>query len=479
MVKISELAAKMLGKSLKEADMGKIEDEIIPERGTRDTGQFTTQRDLPEDLDVLREYKFIREVVVTKSDPQPIFVTGEAGTGKSTLIHWLMKNLDNCALVAPTSIAATNIHGSTIHSFFGLPPTHIDPEEEHKPSATTRVVMENMSCLVIDEVSMVPPNMIDAIDGVLKRVKRSEKPFGGVHVIMVGDLFQLPPVIGSDEEKVYYTHRYKSPFFFSADIFKVDEAHFLPLTLKKVKRQSDTRLIGALSAIRTGDDYRESLALFNRECFSVDNAAEHASLCLVPRNNQARQINQNRLDAVEGNEVTIDAEITGNVQADRWKLIVPAKLKLKIGARVIFLNNQSEWINGDLGEVVGYGEDSIRVKKLSSDNVVNVPKHVWNKYSYVYDYSSKRIEKKIIATFKQYPLALGWAITIHKSQGMTLEDYTIDLGSGAFGEGQVYVALSRSKALGSIKLLKPISMSDVKVNPVVQEFYEKIRDPFD
>ena len=289
----------------------------------------------------------------------------------------------------------------------------------------------------------------------------------------------MPPVIGSDEEKVYYTHRYKSPFFFSADIFKVDEAHFLPLTLKKVKRQSDTRLIGALSAIRTGDDYRESLALFNRECFSVDNEAEHASLCLVPRNNQARQINQNRLDAVEGNEVTIDAEITGNVQADRWKLIVPAKLKLKIGARVIFLNNQSEWINGDLGEVVGYGEDSIRVKKLSSDNVVNVPKHVWNKYSYVYDYSSKRIEKKIIATFKQYPLALGWAITIHKSQGMTLEDYTIDLGSGAFGEGQVYVALSRSKALGSIKLLKPISMSDVKVNPVVQEFYEKIRDSFD
>ena len=473
MVKISDLAARILGRKLGQVNAGEVEAEIVPEAGTRVSGRLTSAWDLPDNLEVLPEYEFIKEAILG-GEPQPIFVTGEASTGKSTLIHWLVKNLDNCALVAPTAIAASNIHGSTIHSFFGLPPTHIDPEEEHQVSATTRVVMENMSCLVIDEISMVSPNILDAMDGILRRVKASDQPFGGLHVVMVGDLFQLPPVVASEEEKVYFTHRYKSPFFFSADVFKDERAQLIPLTLARVRRQNSSKLIEALSAIRVGENYRESLGFFNRSCFRDVDSSKEADLCLVPRNNQARQINQNRLDSLPGDLNTFDAKTSGNIQADKWRLLVPSSLNLKLGARVIFLNNQAEWINGDLGEVVGYGEEAIRIRKLATDNVVSVPRHTWSKYTYVYDYKARKIAKSVVASFTQYPLNLGWAMTIHKSQGMTLENYAIDLGSGAFGEGQVYVALSRAKSLESIQLRKPISMSDVKVHPVVREFYRRI-----
>ena len=475
MAKISDLAAKMLGRKIKTISIQAIEDDIIPESNTKSSGQFTTDIELATDLDVLDEYKFIYKVI-TEKEPVSIFVTGEAGTGKSTLIHWLVKNLHNCALVAPTAIAASSIHGSTIHSFFGLPPTHINPEEEYKLSPKAGLVMKSMSCLIIDEISMVTPNMIDVIDGILRRARDSDKPFGGLHVIMVGDLFQLPPVVDSEELGVYYTHRYKTPFFFSADVFKHTEVEFFPLILKQVKRQTDSQLIDALSHIRLGNDLKESLALFNKNCCLESNNCEHAKLCLVPRNSQASQINQERLNGIIGEQTTFDAVTTGNIQADKWKLIVPAKLNLKIGAIIIFLSNEREWINGDLGEVVGYGDDSIRVRKLASDNIVNVGTQIWKKYSYTYDYATKSILKKITATFQQYPLALGWSMTIHKSQGMTLEDYSIEFGSGgAFGEGQVYVALSRAKSFASIKLLRPISERDVKVNPLVKEFYRKIQ----
>jgi ATP-dependent DNA helicase PIF1 len=472
-INLSDLADKMLGLTIKPANIKKIEDEIIPESGVRDTGQFSSDVDLPSDLEVLPEYEFIHKAI-TEGQLATIFVTGEAGTGKSTLIHWLAKNLDNCALVAPTAVAASNIRGSTIHSFFNLAPTHIDPEEQRTPSVQARIVMANMSCLVIDEISMVPPNMIDAIDTILREARDVDKPFGGVHVIMVGDLFQLPPVISSDEEKVYYTHRYKSPFFFSADVFKHEDSAFFPLILGQVKRQTDSELIRALSSIRLGEDFRESLGLFNRTCYEGSTSRDQSTLCLVPRKAQAREINQARMADISGEQSTFDAITTGNIQLDKWNSIVETRLQLKIGARVIFLNNHREWINGDMGEVVGYGDNSIRVRKLASDNVVNVSMHTWSKYKYVYDYQTKRILKTPTATIQQYPIALGWALTIHKSQGMTLHDYMIDLGSGAFGDGQVYVALSRGKTLEGIGLIRPISMTDVKVNPIVQEFYKSL-----
>ena len=475
MVKITDLAARMLGRTIHPIDAGAVEAEIIPEGSTRATGAFTTSWDLPQGTEVLPEYEFIK-AAIEEGDPQPIFVTGEAGTGKSTLIHWLVKNLGECALVAPTAIAASNIHGSTLHSFFGLPPRHIDIDDELSAPAKNRVVMENMTCLVIDEISMVPPNLIDVIDHMLRKIRDPELPFGGVHVVMVGDLYQLPPVVKGKELEVYFTHRYKSPFFFSADVFKEKGAEFIPLVLSRVRRQKDEGLIKALSAIRSGIDFRESLGYFNRTCYRDRDSALASELNLVPTNRQATNINTARLNSIPGEEWVFDAEVTGNIQADDWKLLVPSKLRLKIGAKVIFLNNQAEWINGDLGEVVGFGDSAIRVRKLSTDNVVSVPLHSWQKYEYSYSYEEKRITQSSVASFQQYPLNLGWAMTIHKSQGMTLDSYSIDLGTGAFGEGQVYVALSRAKSIESIKLEQPIKMTDVKVHPVVQEFYGRLID---
>ena len=473
MNKIQELSAKMLGRTINETNLGEIEELIIPEQGNRLHGSFTTERQLPEGFEVQPEYEYI-EAVIKEKEPELLFITGEAGTGKSTLIHWLVKRIQCCALVAPTAVAANNIQGSTIHSFFGLPARHIEPDEEYKPSAISCVVMANIKCLIIDEISMVPPNLLDAMDLILKRVRKCNAPFGGVNVLLIGDLFQLPPVVGSEEESVYYTHRYKSPYFFSADVLK--EVGVLPVILKNVKRQNQPEIIEALANIRNGYAYRDSLALFNQNCFSKDHNLDKIGTCLVPTNNLAKQINENKLSAINKPLMKFTAEITGKVQADKWKLVVPDILNIKVGAKVLFLNNQSEWINGDLGEVVSFGDDCVRVKKLNTDNVVSVPRHTWYRIAHAYNYSTKKVEQTIIGKFYQYPLALGWAITIHKSQGMTFENYSIDIGRGAFSDGQVYVALSRAKSLSSVKLIRPLAMSDVKVSPVVQDFYRRLQD---
>jgi ATP-dependent DNA helicase PIF1 len=470
---ITKLADTLLGeggKSVRPRDISRPLSVASPLRpGRRD--KFTSEPDALSEVEVLPEYQFILEAV--KAGCPAIFVTGKAGTGKSTLIHWLRSQLDSCAVLAPTAVAAANVQGDTIHSFFGLPPRLIDPAEKHSTTTKVRLVLENIKCLVVDEVSMVLPNLVDTMSNILRSARGNSLPFGGVPVIFVGDLLQLPPVVSTPEESVYFSHRYPTPYFFSADIFK--EQKIIPVVLTKVRRQADETFIDALNRIRLNDDCRDAVAQFNRHCYRDKPSDSPAGVYLVPTNQAARTLNMRELDTLPEPVRLYEAEISGNVPTNRWKLPVSDRLELKVGAKTIFLKNRKpHWINGDIGTVVELDDDLIHVRKDQSDNVVAVGRETWHKYKYAYDYQTRRVEAEVVGEFRQFPLALGWAITIHKSQGLTLDNLTLDLGGGAFAEGQTYVALSRSRTLDGIRLVRPIAMRDVRTDPVVLAFYRDL-----
>ncbi|TWG87095.1 PIF1-like helicase [Luteimonas sp. J16] len=471
---LQKLAREILGKDAppaKPTDLSRIQELIVPEQGKRQSKRYTSEPDQLTGVEVLPEYEFILQAV--QAGCPALFVTGKAGTGKSTLIHWLRSRIDSCAVVAPTAVAAAAIQGDTIHAFFGLPPRLIDPGENHPLSARVRLVLENLKCLVVDEVSMVQPNMVDTMSNILRSARDNPAPFGGVPVIFVGDLLQLPPVVASPEESVYFSHRYRTRYFFSADIFS--EQPIVPVVLTKVRRQADEAFVEALNRIRLNDDCREAVAMFNRRCFRDREAGAPVGTYLVPTNQSARRINMLELDKLSGPMRLYEARIEGTVAANRWKLPVSDRLELKIGAKVVFLKNRKpDWINGDLGTVAGMEDDHVRVRKGATDNVLLVGRETWHKYRYVYDYQTRRVEAQEVGTFEQFPLALGWALTIHKSQGMTLDALTLDLGGGAFAEGQTYVALSRARTLDGITLARPISMRDVRTDPVVVAFYREL-----
>lgn len=469
---IAILARHLLGDAAPiPRDLSEIENRILPEQGKRQVKKFTSVAPPLGDVEILPEYEFIYQAL--HAGYPSIFVTGKAGTGKSTLILWLSQKLESCAIVAPTAVAAVNVQGDTIHSFFGLPPSHLDPDETFHPNAKARLIMENIKFLIVDEVSMVLPNVVDVMSNTLKSVRGNSLPFGGVPTLFVGDLLQLPPVVSTREETVYFSHRYRTPFFFSADVFQ--EQKIIPVNLANVRRQADAEFIEALSHIRRNDDCRDSVALFNRRCYRDKERDAVVGIYLVPTNTAAKTINTRKLDRLPGNATIYEAVVTGDLPANRWKLPVSDRLELKIGARIIFLKNKKpNWINGDQGEVVGLESDHIRVKKDGSDNVLIAGKETWQKLKYTYDYDTRKIEREVVGTFEQLPVALGWAITIHKSQGLTLDRLTLDLGGGAFTEGQTYVALSRARTIDGISLARPISMRDVRANPAVLEFYRQL-----
>ena len=471
--KFNRLAKDILGdKAPVTTDFAALENTIIPEQGQRQDRTFSSHPPERDDIDILPEYQFILQAL--QAGCPSIFVTGKAGTGKSTLIQWLCQQLSGCAVVAPTAIAALNVRGDTIHSFFGLPASHIDPDGNFAVKGKNRLLLENVKYLIVDEVSMVLPNIVDVMSTMLKKVRRNNIPFGGVPTVFIGDLFQLAPVVDSEELAVFYTHRYKTPYFFSADIFK--DQQIIPVVLKQVRRQSDSEFIQALNHIRLHDDQcRDAVALMNRRCFRDKPEDNTPGVYLVPTNAAAKSINTRELDALVGELRLHEAVITGNVPVNQWKLPVPDRLELKVGAQVIFLkNNKPQWINGDTGEVVGLEAERIRVKKHKSGNVVVVGKETWHKFRYTYNHALKKIEQEVLGCFQQFPLALGWAITIHKSQGLTLEHLTLNLGGGTFASGQLYVALSRARSIDGITLTKPIAMHDVKVDPTILEFYRQL-----
>ena len=398
----------------------------------------------------------------------PIFVSGGAGTGKSTLLKFIRENSNpSLAVVAPTGVAALNVRGSTIHSFFRLPPSLLT-EHDFKFSPSLRDTYDNLSGIVIDEISMVRADLLDAINTTLKmHRKRFDAPFGGIQVVFFGDAAQLPPVIADDALKNHFNEMYTSPFFFDAHALRFVSMRRLNLT--EIFRQTDGRFIEMLNRVRNASATPGDLAEFNRR---VDpRASEKASgaITLTMTNRAASDTNRLRLDRIPGEPQIFHAEIQGQVKESAY----PADqvLHLKNGARVIMLqNNTPLWANGTIGTVTEMGnyngEESIRVKMPSGEHWIR--KHTWDVIKYVARSPGPGITEEIVGTFRQFPMKLAWAITVHRSQGMTFDQTIIDLTRRAFDHGQLYVALSRCRSLNGLWLTQSVRPSDLK-------YHERIR----
>ncbi|WP_421789473.1 ATP-dependent DNA helicase [Hyphobacterium sp.] len=393
-----------------------------------------------------------------------IFLTGRAGTGKTTLLRrFLETQAGQAAVVAPTGVAAMNASGQTIHSFFRLPPRLIEPQDV-KRLRHARVLKE-LETLVIDEISMVRADMMAAIDRSLRMHRDSAEPFGGVRMIVVGDLAQLPPVVDGEIAQ-YLDEVYGGPFFFNAPGFR--EAGFLRIELDTVFRQSDPDFIDILAAVREARVSGREAALLNErvtQATGFDASASH--VVLTPTNQAAHDINTARLNALPGEMKAYSSRTEGQFDPRLYPTDDP--LILKVGARVMMIRNDpsGRWVNGTMGEVAALEDDAVRVRTGADTH--RIEPAAWERYSYTYDAAKKSIDKSVVGAFKQMPLRLSWAMTVHKSQGLTLEKVYIDFSRGMFAHGQAYVALSRARSLEGLRLSRALSPRDLVVDPRIHD----------
>lgn len=391
-----------------------------------------------------------------------IFLTGRAGTGKTTLVRRFMDQAgEDAAIVAPTGVAAMNAGGQTIHSFFRLPPRLISPGDVKRLRHAK--VIRALKTLVIDEISMVRADLMSAIDLSLRLNRGVDEPFGGVRIIAVGDLAQLPPVV-QGEVAQYLDEEFGGPFFFNSPAFA--DAGFLRLELDTVFRQDDPDFIDILSGVRDADLTQSQAARLNErvtQATGFDASATH--VVLTPTNEQAFRINAQRLAALPGRETAFDGAVKGEFDPRLFPTESP--LLLKTGARVMMIRNDpgGRFVNGTLGEVESVEGGAVRVR--IGEEVVRVDPVDWERVKYVYDEKEKAIGQEVIGAFKQLPLRLAWAMTVHKSQGLTLDKLYVDMGRGMFAHGQAYVALSRARALDGLWLSRPLRPSDLVRDPRV------------
>ena len=390
-----------------------------------------------------------------------IFLTGKAGTGKTTFLRRLKQECPKqMAVVAPTGVAAINAEGVTIHSLFQLPPQLFLPTDEARRQlfsemqmrANKQRVLRNLELLVIDEVSMVRADLLDTIDAVLRHFKhRPMIPFGGVQLLVIGDLFQLSPVVREEEWRLLQPF-YDGPYFFQARVFR--ELQPVYIEFEHVYRQTNLEFLSILNEVRNNILTTESLRILNSRY--VPDFKSNSHITLSTHNSKVDAINQREMDALKGREYTYNATITDTFPESMYP--IDEQLVLKVGARVMFIKNDSSseklYYNGKLGVVASLSKQAINV--LCDDGTeVNVHNEVWENIRYNADSGSDQVQTEIIGTFTHYPLRLAWAITIHKAQGLTFDQLIID-AEDAFAAGQVYVALSRCRSLEGLTLLTPI-----------------------
>lgn len=426
-------------------------------------------------IEITPEYSEVF-AAIERNDPY-IFVSGRAGTGKTTLVNHLRNTIDgNVVVVAPTGVAALQVRGVTIHSFFKFPPRLIFPEEDIKKLKDRRLYSK-IKLLIIDEISMVRADMVDAIDLFLRVNGPKEGiPFGGVQVIFVGDLFQLPPVVRSEELEVLRSRNYDAPYFFHAMCLHRQE--LTCVELKKIFRQKDQDFTNLLNAIRVNENISQALEVINANCYQKRDV--QGAITLTTTNNKADSINQREISAIDGMQQVFSGKASGKFNTDERNLPAPMHLSLKIGARVMFTANDKSlpkrWVNGSLGTVIGFGEEVI---KIELDNpygkiYVEVSTYTWETYQYELDEMTDQIKPVVVGAYEQFPLMLAWAVTIHKSQGKTLDRVHVDLAGGAFASGQVYVALSRCTTMEGISLARAIRAFDIKCDTYVKDFYQRL-----
>jgi hypothetical protein len=400
-----------------------------------------------------------------------VLATGVAGTGKSTLISVVRERAGKrIVVVAPTGVAALNAEGATIHSFFRFPPRIVDPGEIEE--VADRTLFEKLDLLIVDEVSMVRADVLDGIDRSLRVNRRAPAlPFGGVQVLLVGDLFQLPPVVQREMEGVFRGGRYATPHFFGAHCLQGLDVATVELT--KVFRQQDDGFVALLNGVRTAEHPERVVASFNAACVRQP-WADGNYLTLTSTNAIADAENAARLAALPGPVHVFVGRVEGRMERQSEKLPAPLELLLKEGARVMFTRNDEErrWVNGTFGIVRRLDKDTAVVEITSdpSGKTHAVGPATWESHRYRYDRALDRIEAEAIGSYTQLPLMPAWAVTIHKSQGKTLDRVFIDLGRGAFAPGQVYVALSRCRRLEDVALARPLRPADLRVDPQIVAF---------
>lgn len=422
-------------------------------------------RDQANAIQVTPEFKEIKRLIDIGT--KLIFVTGGAGTGKSTLVNWIEKEYwGRVAIVAPTGIAALTVSGVTIHRMCKFPAAWIvDSDIKNDPKS----VISKIKILIIDEISMVNANLLDAFDKFCKKQRDNKRPFGGLTVIMVGDLFQLPPVV-DEQTKFLFSQEYRSAKFFAAHVLN----NLIPsgIELSIPFRQEDEQLIRLLANIREGVNLDASIDEFNMSC-KIINSPPKGAVNLAPRNRDVAIINSRELSKLPPPEITYSAKIEGKFLEKQ--LPAPDKVTVRVGAQVVLLNNSSKWVNGSVGVVTRIGEDKVFVQLVHSNKIVAVTKFCWTNYEYKYNEKEKKVVREVIGTFTQMPITLAWAMTIHKSQGLTLDKVHLDLGAGAFETGQTYVALSRSRSMSTITLAKKLSPKDIHIDREAVEFYRALR----
>ena len=399
-----------------------------------------------------------------------IYLTGAAGTGKTTLIERVK---EECSLkkmvVAPTGVAALNIGGSTINSAFRIGFDTFPVIQESKDPRFKKL-LKNLELLIIDEISMVRAPMLDAISETLQIHRNSSKPFGGIHVLACGDLFQLPPVVKENEESAIF-ERYGSVYFFSADNFQAIEKPLFFELVSSFRQQDDKDFYNLLNNVRLGKNLESSISMINKTCHNPEFDTE-SSLIITSRKYRAEQINDEMLNRIDGPTTAVKSKEQGELNEN--DLPAPRELRVKEDAKVMFIKNDPEgrWVNGTIGVVIDCSDKNKKVIKVKvGKEVFKVKREEWNKVRYVYDEYNDEMEEEVVSSFKQFPLKLGWAVTIHKAQGLTLDSCSVDLGEGAFATGQAYVALSRCKTLDSLNLYRELKVQDALVDPDIQDFH--------
>lgn len=444
---------------------------------------FVPDTDNHEFQDALNLVKYTR---------QSLFLTGKAGTGKSTFLRYVTDNVKKKYVVlAPTGIAAINAGGSTLHSFFKLPFHPLLPDDPNlslqkgriheffKYTKPHRKLLEQLELIIIDEISMVRADIIDTVDRILRVYSRNlREPFGGKQLLLVGDAFQLEPVVKSDEREIL-ARFYPNPYFFSARVF--GQIDLVSIELKKVYRQSDPTFISVLDHIRGGTVGAADLQLLNtRYGVTISPTADRERdlyITLATRRDNVDYINERHLAELPGEPEAFRGEIRGDFPES--SLPTQLELVLKPGAQIIFIKNDYErrWVNGTIGTVNGFDMDGSTLYITTDDGrECDVKRESWRNIRYTYNEEKKQVEEEELGTFTQFPVRLAWAITVHKSQGLTFSRAVIDFTGGVFAGGQTYVALSRCTSLEGIRLKKPVSRADVFVRPEITEFANRFND---